>query len=113
MSNAIVTRSKFCDVLGSIKAEISLLKQDEEKAKVELISIAANHPANVCALEGDLFRATVSFTNKTVTDYRGAFEELVAKHGMSAEFIERLLKKHTKTAEGVPSIRVSALKVSA
>lgn len=108
----IITRSAACDKLGAINAAIADLKAEAEICKIELISIAAAHPGAVCALEGDLYRAAVSFTNKSKTDYKAAFDELCAKHGMSADFVATLLKRHTEVAEGVPSIRVSARKVS-
>lgn len=108
----VVVRSEFCDKLGTINAAIADLKVEAEIYKVELISIGAAHPGMTCALEGDLYRVAVSFGTKTKTDYKAAFEELIAKHGMDADFVAKLLAKHTETAEGVPSIRVSARKVS-
>jgi hypothetical protein len=77
-----------------------------------LIGIAADHPGKVCALEGELFRVAVSFADKSKTDHKAVYAELVGKHGMDPEFIAKLLKKHTKTADSVPTVRVSGRRVA-
>lgn len=102
-------KSEYADLLGNLKAEISSLVDEADVAKAVLISIAANQPGTSCAIEGEAYRAAVTFADKRVTDYKAAFSELVARHGMSEEFVRTLLKKHTKVAELVPTVRVGAL----
>lgn len=100
------------DQLGATLAAISDLKKQADALKATLISTAANVPGTAWADEGDTFRACVLWADKASVDYKGALAELQAKHGMREDFIIALLHKHTKVAPMVPTVRVSARKVS-
>lgn len=102
----------IADQLGATLAAISDLKKQADAMKAQLISSAADVPGTAWADEGDCFRACVSWADKATVDYKGALAELQAKHGMQEDFIAALLHKHTKVAPLVPTVRVSARKVS-
>lgn len=101
----------FCiDQLGKIKAHISALEKQADHYKAEIISAAAQVEGTAWAEEGETFRACVSWADKAVVDYKSAFAELVARHGMQEAFVTALLHKYTKVAPMVPTVRVSARK---
>lgn len=101
-------KSQYADLLGNLKAEISSLKDEAKTATAQLISLAADHPGRACAIEGELFRACVSWVDKKVVDHAAVYEEL--SRVVASDLLDRLVKKHTKVAECVPTVRVSAMK---
>jgi hypothetical protein len=94
------------DALGNLKAEKANLAGREDSLKAELIDAAAQ--GTVRAFEGAEFRATVTFGNRSVTDWRAVVDELSVGH--SLDFINKLIAKHTEMAEGVPTVRISGRK---
>ena len=101
------------DKLGTIKASIATLKREESALLAEVIGIAAGHPGTACALDGEVFRACVSWVDQTVTDHRAVLAAIVEEFDVPTERLEALLRRHTKTAPLVPRVRVSARKVTA
>jgi hypothetical protein len=101
-------KSRYADLLGNLKSEISSVKAEAKVATAQLISLAADHPGRACAIEGELFRACVSWVDQKVVDHNAVYEEL--SKVVAIDLIERLVKKHTRVAECVPKVRVSAMK---
>ena len=97
----------LADALGAVKAEMADLKGREEALKASLIDAAAN---GVCVTEGAMFRATVSFADKPCVSYAAAIAELAMLYDISEDQIGRVLKRHTKVAPQVPTVRVVARK---
>ena len=96
------------DELGRIKADISTLNDQADEIKADLIEAAS--VTGKRAFEGELFRATVSFVDKRVTDYRAVLERLVEEGFVPQNLLDGIVEKFTKVAEGVPTVRVSARK---
>lgn len=101
------------DELGALKAAISSMRETEDRLKAQLISLAAQHPGKVWAENGDVFRATVSWADKTVTDWKAVAATLAQQHDTDPDVLARLIKANTQKAEMVPSVRVGARKVEA
>jgi hypothetical protein len=101
-------KTPIVDVLGGLLADIADCKTEAEGAKAVLIGMAAQNP-NICAFEGDLFRATVTFANKRVVDYKAILKSLV-EHGVDESIIRMLIEQNTSIAEGVPTVRCTARK---
>ncbi len=85
------------DELGLIKAQISALKAREDELKEELIA------SGEAEAEGSLFRATVTQTSRTTTDWKAVAAKL--------EPSRQLITAHTTEVPAV-SVRVSARKTS-
>jgi hypothetical protein len=100
-------KSEYADLLGNLKAEMSSLSDEADAAKAVLISMAANQPGSSCAIEGEAYRAAVTFADKRVTDYKALLADL--SKVVQGDLIDRLVAKHTRVAEGVPTVRVGAL----
>jgi hypothetical protein len=97
--------------LGRVKAEMSNLKAVEESLKAILISAAVDNVRDA-VIDGPLFRSTVSFADKKVVDYKALLTALVDLGLVKKLAMESMIKKHTKTAEGVPCVRVTARKAA-
>ncbi len=102
-------KTPMADVLGGLLADAADTKTEVEAAKAQLIGMAAQDP-NICVFEGDLFRATVTFANKRVVDYKAAIRELQARYEISQSTIDGVLRDCTQIAEGVPTVRCTARK---
>jgi hypothetical protein len=102
----------LADQLGLLKARASDVATAMEQVKVDLISMAAQVPGNPVAFEGTQFRATVSFADKKVTDYRAAIAELQARYGIPQDVVDSVLIDATAVAQGVPTVRVAARKAT-
>jgi hypothetical protein len=83
------------DKLGDLLAQIATLEREANKIKAELKS------AGPGAYEGDLFRATVSVSERETLDMDAVREKL------SPQFI----RAHTRVAE-VQTVRVAARKAA-
>jgi hypothetical protein len=101
-------KTPIVDILGGLLADVADAKTEADAVKANLIGMAAQNP-NVCAFEGDLFRATVTFANKRVVDYKAILADLES-HGVAPDLIAALVKVHTSVAEGVPTVRCTARK---
>lgn len=97
------------DRLGAVKAVISSLKDEEAAFKATLIGVAAHGTER--SFEGAQYRATVSFTDKTVTDWEEVMHRLFVA-GVDPVTLMKARNASTRTAEGVPVVRVSARKAS-
>ena len=96
------------DTLGAVKAVIAEQKTVEEGLKADLIGAAAE--SGLGAFEGALYRATVSFTNRKTVDKDAVIADLAELAGLTPKKLAALVDKHTKLAEGLPMVRVSARK---
>lgn len=94
------------DELGLVKADIKALEAKEEALKSNLISAASEGPDK--SFEGSLYRATVSFTNRTVTDWKAVTGYLIDK-GVSKSLLAKAIADCTNIAEGLPVVRVVSL----
>jgi len=101
-------KTPIVDVLGGLLADKANLGEEIDAAKAVLIGQAAQFP-EVCAFEGEMFRATVTFGNKKVVDYKGVLAALAA-HGVAQDLIDTLVTMNTSIAEGVPTVRCTARK---
>lgn len=110
MTTDIAKLARIVDQLGTTKGAISYLEELADKDKASIIEAAAKTGER--AFEGNLFRTTVSFSNKTVTDWREVLDALVPMYNMDRAVIERVISANTKTAEGVPCVRVFSRKAS-
>jgi hypothetical protein len=97
--------------LGRVKAEMSTLKTTEESLKACLIVHAGEDVRNE-VIEGPLFRATVSFVDKNVVDYKAILTGLVDLGIVKQAAMDSMVKRNTKTALGVPCVRVTARKAA-
>lgn len=99
------------DQLGQLKARISDLDDIAETIKSRLIETASEPVFGTRAFEGQLFRAVVSFEDKTNTNWSALIKDLFnnADAKLRAQ-ISALIIKHTKTAESVPVVRTYARK---
>ena len=102
-------KSPIVDVLGGLLADKANIGEEIDAAKATLIGMAAQD-MNVVAFEGELFRATVTFGVKRVTDYKAILAELVADGTVDNAVIVGLTEKFTSVAEGVPTVRCTARK---
>lgn len=96
------------DELGLAKSRIAEEKKLEEELKAVFIEAAANGFGET--FEGEAFRVSVSFANKPVTDYQEVISHLADEYGIPAEAVEKVLRRFTKVAKGVPCVRVGAKK---
>lgn len=85
MPKTIANLKQVVDRLGQVKARLADLRAEEEALKGQLTD------AGVEALEGRLFRATVSHYEQTNVDYAGLLERLRPA--------SRLVKQFTSTSE--------------
>lgn len=73
MANAKRTTDKqlktWVDELGTVRAQLADLKDQEAKIRGNLIEIGLG------AIEGELFRATVSFSDRTLIDWQAIAEK--------------------------------------
>jgi hypothetical protein len=97
--------------LGRVKAEMSNLKAVEESLKAILI-VAAGNDIRDAVIDGPMFRSTVSFTDKKVTDWATFASTLALDLGMTEKAYAKAKAKFTKTAEGVPCVRLTARKAA-
>jgi len=102
-------KTPLVDVLGGLLADKANLGEEIDAAKAVLIGQAAQFP-EVCAFEGEMFRATVTFGNKRVVDYKAILASLINNGIVARDVIESLVDKHTGFAEGVPTVRCTARK---
>jgi hypothetical protein len=103
-----VSVADVVDNLGALKSQQADLTTKADGLKAEIIAAAVG--ANVASFDGQLFRATVTFANKTVVDYKAVIEALVTLGEFPHEIVDQIIATHTKVAEGVPTVRVSARK---
>ena len=96
---------RLVDDLGKLKAEAKAIDEQADFIKAELITLAANGAER--AFEGDLFRAAVVFGARSSLDKDALFAELGEFH-VHPDILQRLIRKHTKVAPDVPSVRVFA-----
>lgn len=101
--------AQVVDQLGLLKADQAVLATKADELKAQLIEVAAGSKES--SFDGRLFRATVSFASKRVTDYKAVIAELAADYGIPQDIVDARLIDHTEIAEGVPTVRVSAKKV--
>lgn len=92
------------DRLGEVNARIAELRVDADDHKAVLIELAAEGP--VRSFEGDKYKATVSFVDRTVVDHK-RLVELLEKAGVDHDLIAKALKKASKVVTGLPVVRVS------
>ncbi len=85
------------DELGAIKAQISALKAREDELKEELIA------SGEAEAEGTLFRAAITQTSRTTTDWKAVSQKL--------EPSRQLITAHTTEVSAVV-VRVSARQTS-
>ena len=83
------------DRLGAIKAQLAEIKKIEDALKAELTALG------VGSYEGDMFRATVSITEKVTVDWKAVCEKL--------EPSRQLVTAHTSHTS-FPVVRVFARK---
>ena len=102
-------KTPIADILGGLLADIADAKIEADAVKANLIGMAAQDP-NVCAFEGNLFRATVTFGVKKVVDYKAILKSLAEDNHVLATVIAALVEQHTSIAEGVPTVRCTARK---
>jgi hypothetical protein len=106
--------STIIDDLGAIKASIATLKTDETRLKDRVVAMAQRTRDGASwAREGDLFRASVSWSDKVSTDWKAVAEELAQRFDVPPADLARVLKKHTSRLEDVATVRLSARKVTA
>ena len=106
-----IPKNHLADVLGGLLADKANIGEEIDSAKAYLIGEAAQNP-NVCAFEGEMFRATVSFGSKKVVDYKAILEEIVCRGAITQDAMDMLLQAYTQVAEGVPTVRCTARKAA-
>jgi hypothetical protein len=102
-------KTPIVDVLGGLLADKANIGEEIDAAKAVLIGQAAQFP-EVCAFEGEMFRATVTFGIKKVVDYKAILQEIVARGAITQDTLDNLLHSYTSVAEGVPTVRCTARK---
>lgn len=99
------------DELGAVKASIATLLKDEQRLKDRVVAMAARGTERSWSRDGEVFRAAVTWTDKTTTDWKAVAEELA--RDIPPEVLGRILKRHTSVLPDVVTVRVSARKVTA
>ena len=102
-------KTPIVDVLGGLLADKANLGEEIDAAKAVLIGQDAQFPED-CAFEGEMFRATVTFGNKKVVDYKAVIAELASLLDMGTAQVNAIIERHTERAEGVPTVRCTARK---
>jgi cytosine/adenosine deaminase-related metal-dependent hydrolase len=102
------TIADVVDHLDAIKAGVATMRNAEEEDKARLIDAAAS--SGLRAFEGTLYRATVSFGDRQVTDWRKVVQELCEIYSITDRTLDFVVGKHTETCEGLPVVRVTARK---
>lgn len=103
-----VIKSPLADRLGVLSAQKSEIVAQADDVKAEIIALTAERSINV--VEGELFRATVSYVDRNVVDYKNVIESLIIANRISREEMADLIRINTKTAEGEPRVRCAARK---
>lgn len=98
------------DQLGHLKADLSSLSTQADDCKAVLIDRASKGGNR--SFEGREFNATVSFNDRSNTDWALVQQHLLSM-GVKQSTIDRAIEKSTKVAEGVPCVRVTARKAAA
>ncbi len=90
----------YVDQLGHIKAQIAELEEQEKALRDQVVASGQKE------VEGDLFRATVSNSERGGRDaaFKAKIEELIEQH-LSAQYV----RAHT-TSTPVTTVKVSARK---
>jgi len=105
-----IPKNHLADVLGGLLADKANVVAEIDAVKANLIGIAANGGSRV--VEGEMFRATVSFGSKKVVDYKAILEEIVCRGAITQDAMDMLLQAYTQVAEGVPTVRCTARKAA-
>lgn len=108
VQNTSLIASATVDALGLALAQRAEMTNHCDALKADLIVFAAGLQKK--AFEGDYFRATVSFADKTKTDWRAVVAEMAELFNVPASEQERMITRYTERAEGVPTVRVTARK---
>jgi CO/xanthine dehydrogenase Mo-binding subunit len=108
-------REQTLQDLGNVVDELGLLKAQDADLVVQMDArkaglIVAAAAMHLSAFEGLRYRATVSFADKRKTDWPAVVDALAKRYGIDPLEIARVTMKHTQTAEGVPTVRVTARK---
>lgn len=96
------------DRLGACKAAQAALASEQAGLQADLISRAALHPGKAYAEEGEVFRACVSWSDKRATDWAEVIADLGAAFGIPQERIDAVIRRRTRIAPMVPTVRVSS-----
>jgi len=91
--NKKLTPAELADMLGQVKSEIATLKEQETHLKDALVD------TGVGAVEGNIFRATVSVSQVKRVDYAGLIKRL--------EPSKQMIRAYTN-ARDVTTVRVVA-----
>ena len=98
--NTATSLGAVVDQLGKVKAEIADLKEKEDDLKTDLIASSEK------AVEGSLFRATISSSTRATTDYKGILAEIMAGGRVSLKTYNELVEKHTTVGNEIFTVRV-------
>ena len=79
------------DELGRVKADIAVLSDYEKDLKQDLVATGEQ------AIDGNLFRATVSMQTKTTTDWKAVCAALMASGRVSMKLFNESVEANTKT----------------
>lgn len=90
------------DRLGKIKATMANLAVEEKEEKDIIIKSGKD------AFEGALFRATVSTTQRSTTDYKAVLAKLVEDKTITIERHNDLIEQFSKLGEPTTTVRVVA-----
>jgi hypothetical protein len=102
------------DQLGLTKADIKVLEDRESVLKADLIHAAAHGTLEEVVskprqFDGRLYRATVSFVDRSYVAHEAVYNELINEHGVDRALVGRLIRKYTETVHGLPVVRVTSL----
>lgn len=95
------------DNLGATNAQIADLKAVAETCRD--VIVRAGKPA----FEGEMFRATVSTSTRTTTDYKSLLAQLVGDKVLSLEQHSNYIEAFTTTGEPSTTVKVTARRVTA
>jgi hypothetical protein len=90
------------DELGRVKSDIAELQGYEKDLKEDLV--ASGEPA----IDGRMFRATVSLQSRTTTDYKAVIADLMATGRVSMKVYNESLERHTKVGAEFSTVKVVA-----
>jgi hypothetical protein len=90
------------DELGRVKADIADLESYEKDLKEDLIATGEQ------AIDGNTFRATVSTSSRTTTDYKAVIADLMATNRISMKCYNESVERHTKKGAEFNTVKVVA-----
>lgn len=100
-------KEKLKDLVDRLAVATAELKQAEkvvDELKGKLIGKCLAE--GIRQVDGSEFTAVISTADRNVVSYALAIDEIVQTFGLDEEKVQDIIRWNTRTAEGVPSVRL-------